>query len=143
MQITRSGEYGLRGLLFLAKQPPEKVTLVSEISRDQKIPETFLAKIFQRLSKTGLLWSVRGAKGGFSLGKPANEITMKEIVEAIEGPIALNRCLLRQGECEEEKVCPLRQVWEEAQQRFIEILGRTTMEDLVKQKIGNGGKGRR
>jgi Rrf2 family transcriptional regulator, iron-sulfur cluster assembly transcription factor len=143
MQITRSGEYGLRGLVFLAKQPPGKVTLVSEISREQKIPETFLAKIFQRLSKAGLLRSVRGAGGGFSLGKPANEITMREIVEAIEGPIALNRCLLRQGECEEEKVCPLRQVWEEAQQRFVEVLDRTTMEDLAKQRIGNGGKGRR
>jgi Rrf2 family iron-sulfur cluster assembly transcriptional regulator len=143
MQITRSGEYGLRGLVFLAKQPPGKVTLVSEISREQKIPETFLAKIFQRLSKAGLLRSVRGAGGGFSLGKPANEITMREIVEAIEGPIALNRCLLRQGECEEEKVCPLRQVWEEAQQSFVEILDRTTMEDLAKQGIGNGGKGRR
>ena len=143
MQITRSGEYGLRGLLFLAMQPPEKVALVSEISRDQKIPETFLAKIFQRLSKAGLLRSVRGAKGGFSLGKPANEITMREIVEAIEGPIALNRCLLRHGECEEEKICPLRPVWEEVQQRFIEVLDRTTMEDLAKQRIGNGGKGRR
>jgi Rrf2 family protein len=142
MQITRSGEYGLRGLLFLAKQPPEKVTLVSEISKDQKIPETFLAKIFQRLSKAGLLRSTRGAKGGFSLGKPANEITMKEIVEAIEGPIALNRCLLRQGECDEEKACSLRQVWEKAQQGFVEILDRTTIEDLVRHEIRNGGKGR-
>jgi Rrf2 family iron-sulfur cluster assembly transcriptional regulator len=142
MQITRSGEYGLRGLLFLAKQPPEKVTLVSEISKDQKIPETFLAKIFQRLSKAGLLRSARGAKGGFSLGKPASEITMREIVEAIEGPIAVNRCLLRQGECEEEKACSLRQVWEEAQQRFIEILDRTTIEDLVKHEIRNSDKGR-
>jgi Rrf2 family iron-sulfur cluster assembly transcriptional regulator len=142
MQITRSGEYGLRGLLFLAKQPPEKVILVSEISKDQKIPETFLAKIFQRLSKAGLLRSARGAKGGFSLGKPASEITMREIVEAIEGPIAINRCLLRQGECEEEKACSLRQVWEEAQQRFVEILDRTTIEDLVRHEIRNGSKGR-
>jgi Rrf2 family protein len=142
MQITRSGEYGLRGLLFLAKQPPEKVTLVSEISKEQKIPETFLAKIFQRLSKVGLLRSARGAKGGFSLGKPAREITMREIVEAIEGPIAFNRCLLRQGECDEEKVCSLRKVWEKAQQRFVEILDRTTIEDLVRHEIRNGGKGR-
>ena len=142
MQITRSGEYGLRGLLFLAKQPLEKVTLVSEISKDQKIPETFLAKIFQRLSKAGLLRSTRGAKGGFSLGKPASEITMREIVEAIEGPIALNRCLLKQGECDEERVCSLRQVWEKAQQGFVEVLDRTTIEDLVRHEIRNGGKGR-
>jgi Rrf2 family iron-sulfur cluster assembly transcriptional regulator len=143
MQITRSEEYGLRGLLFLANRSPEKVTLVSEISRDQNIPETFLAKIFQRLSKAGLLRSIRGAKGGFSLGRPANEITMREIIEALEGPIALNRCLLRKGECEEEKVCPLHQVWEEVQGRFIEVLDRTTIEDLVKRTVRNGRRKRR
>jgi DNA-binding IscR family transcriptional regulator len=67
---------------------------------------------------------------------------MREIVEAIEGPIAFNRCLLRQGECDEEKVCSLRKVWEKAQQRFVEILDRTTIEDLVRHEIRNGGKGR-
>ena len=65
MQITRREAYGLKGLLFLAQQPEEKVFLVSEISRVQKIPERFLAKIFQRLSKAGVLRSVRGSKGGF------------------------------------------------------------------------------
>ena len=142
MQITRSGEYGLRGLLFLAKQPPERVTLISEVSKDQNIPETFLAKIFQRLSKVGLLRSVRGAKGGFSLGKPANEITMREIIEALEGPIALNRCLLKEGECAEEKFCPMHPVWEEVQERFLEILDRTTMEDLARRMVQNRRKGR-
>jgi len=140
MQITRSGEYGLRGLLFLAKEPAEKRVLVSEISRNQNIPETFLAKIFQRLSRAGLLRSSRGSKGGFSLGKPPNKITMREVIEAIEGPIALNRCLLREGECEEEEVCPIHRVWEQAQHRIIEILDRTTMEDLAKQMVRNGRK---
>jgi Rrf2 family iron-sulfur cluster assembly transcriptional regulator len=143
MQITKSGEYGLRGLVFLAKQPPEKVTLVSEVSRDQNIPETFLAKIFQRLSKAGVLWSVRGANGGFKLKKPAHKTTMREIIEALEGPIALNRCLLKKGECEVEKNCPLHPVWEEVQQRFLEILDRTTMEDLANRRTRNGKKRRR
>jgi len=143
MQITRSGEYGLRGLVFLAKQPPEKVTLVSEISKRQNIPEPFLAKIFQRLSKAGLLRSVRGANGGFTLGRPAHEITMREIIEILEGPIALNRCLLGKGECEEEEVCPLHPVWEEVQQRFLDILDNTTMEDLANRMTRNGRRGRR
>lgn len=121
----------------MAQQPSERLVLVSEISRNQNIPETFLAKIFQRLSKAGLLRSSRGSKGGFSLGKPANEITMREVIEAIEGPIALNRCLRREGECEEEEVCPIHQVWEKAQERFLEILDRTTMEDLAKQIVRN------
>jgi Rrf2 family protein len=142
MQITRSGEYGLRGLLFLAQHPSEKMVLVSEISKNQNIPETFLAKIFQRLSKAGLLRSSRGLRGGFSLGKPAGRITMREVIEAIEGPIALNRCLVREGECEEEEDCPIHRVWEQAQQCVVEILDRTTMEDLV-QMIPSQRRGRR
>ncbi len=126
----------------MARQPSERLVLVSEISKNQNIPETFLAKIFQRLSKAGLLRSSRGLKGGFSLGKPANKITMREVIEAIEGPIALNRCLLREGECGEEEVCPIHQVWEKAQERFLEILDRTTMEDLAKQMVRNERRGR-
>ena len=141
--ITRTGEYGLRGLLFLAKQSADRLFLVSEVSKAQRIPETYLAKIFQRLSKTGLLKSTRGLNGGFNLGKPAKEITMKQVIEALEGPIALNRCLLRHGECDEEESCPLHEVFEEAQEKFLEVLDRTTIEDLARQDIRNVRKGRR
>ena len=142
MQITRREEYGLRGLLFLAQQPDEKVFLVSEISRVQKIPERFLAKIFQRLSKAGFLRSVRGSKGGFTLRRAAAEITMKDVIEALEGPIAINRCLLRKGVCGEEQGCPLYEVLEEAQEGMVKVLERTTLEDLVK-RIPNGKRGGR
>ena len=137
MQITRSEEYGLKGVLFLARQPSERLTLVSEISKDLNIPETFLAKIFQRLSKAGLLRSSRGSKGGFSLGKPAGSITMREVIEAIEGPIFLNRCLRGEGECDEENICPIHQVWSKAQQQLLEILDSTTVEDLVRGMVRN------
>ena len=146
MQITRSGDYGLRGVLFLAKQSPKRLVLVSEISRDQRIPETFLAKIFQRLSKAGVLRSVRGVRGGFTLGRPAKDITIRQVIEALDGPIALNRCLMERGECEDECVCPLHQALEEAQRRLLEVLDGTTMEDLTgnvprKPSQGAGGKG--
>ena len=142
MQLTRSGEYGLKGVLFLAQQAPERFVLVSEISKYQHIPETFLAKIFQRLSKAGLLRSSRGAKGGFSLGRPAGAITMREVIEAIDGPIALNRCLRREGECDEEELCPIYQVWSKAQQQLLEVLDSTTVEDLASQTIRNEKKRR-
>ena len=76
------------------------------------------------------------------MGKPAGMITMREVIEAIEGPIALNRCLLREGECEEDVVCPIHQVWEQAQQRFVEVLETTTMEDLAKQMVRNEKRAR-
>ena len=117
--------------------------LVSEISREQRIPEKFLAKIFQRLSKAGVLKSARGIGGGFGLSRPANQITVREVIEAIEGPIAINRCLLQEGTCEEEGVCPLHPVWEEAQEKLLEVLDKTTMEDLVKRQVRFERKGRR
>jgi Rrf2 family iron-sulfur cluster assembly transcriptional regulator len=133
----------LRGLLFLTKQPTDRRFLVSEVSKAQRITKTYLAKIFQRLSKTGLLKSTRGLNGGFNLGKPAKEITMKQVIEALEGPIVLKRCLLRQGECDEEESCPLHEVFEEAQEKFLEVLDRTTIEDLARQDIRNERRGRR
>ena len=142
MLITRSGEYGLRGLLFLARRPSKGFVLVSEISRYQRIPETFLAKIFQRLSKAGLLRSSRGSKGGFSLGKPSGSITMREVIEAIDGPIALNRCLRREGECVEEELCPIYQVWSKAQEQLLKILESTTVEDLARRMVRNEKKRR-
>jgi Rrf2 family transcriptional regulator, iron-sulfur cluster assembly transcription factor len=142
MQITRREEYGLKGLIFLARQPPEKVFLAREVSKVQKIPEPFLAKIFQQLSKAGLLRSHRGAKGGFSLRKPAGEITMREVIEALEGPVAINRCLLHRGECGEETTCPLHEVWGEAQLHLLRVLDRTSIGDLVK-RIPNRKRGRR
>jgi Rrf2 family iron-sulfur cluster assembly transcriptional regulator len=142
MQIARSGEYGLRGVLFLARRPSEGFILVSQISKYQHIPGPFLAKIFKRLSKAGLLRSSRGSKGGFSLGKPTGSITMREVIEAIDGPIALNRCLRREGECDEEELCPIYEVWSKAQQQLLEILDSTTVEDLARQMVRNEKKRR-
>jgi DNA-binding IscR family transcriptional regulator len=68
---------------------------------------------------------------------------MREIIEVLEGPIAVNRCLLREGECEEEKVCPFHSVWGELQHSILEILNRTTMEDLAKRMSQNERMGRR
>ena len=116
---------------------------MSEVSKAQEIPETYLAKIFQRLWKTRLLKSTRGLHGGFNLGKPAEDITMKQVIEAVEGPIALNRCLLRRGECDEEERPPLHEVFEEAQEKFVEVLVRTTIEDLAREDIPNERRGRR
>jgi Rrf2 family protein len=134
MQITRTEAYGLKGVLSLVRQPPGKGVLVNEVSRNQKIPETFLAKIFQRLSKAGLLKSIRGSGREFHPAKPANQITMSEVMEALEGPIAINRCLTGRGVCESQEDCALHEVWERAQQNLVEVLDKTTLEDPARGK---------
>ena len=131
MKLTRGGEYGIRGVLYLAKQNDGKVSMLSAIAEEQEVPPRFLAKIFQSLAKAGVVKSHRGAKGGFSLARPASDITIKDVVEAVEGPITLNLCLIGPGECDRDAVCPMHPVWQEAQDRMLEVLGKANFAELV------------
>lgn len=132
LQLTRDGEYAVRAVLYLASQPEGKVSLVNEISEAQDVPRSYLSKIMQHLTKAGLVRSRRGAKGGFILARPANEITLRETIEAIEGPIHLNVCLIKKGECPRDEVCPVHPIWKEAQRKLFEVLDSKTMADLVR-----------
>jgi Rrf2 family protein len=132
MKLTRGGEYGIRGVLYLAKQEEGKVSMLSAIAKAQDVPPRFLAKIFQALAKAGVVRSHRGAKGGFSLARPAAEVTIKDVIEAVEGPIYLNVCLAAPGECDRDHICPLHSVWQEAQQKMMEVLARTNFEEMTK-----------
>ena len=81
------------GLMCLARRPAASVVMIDEVSREEKIPKSFAAKIFQSLAKAGLVKSNRGGGGGFTLLKPAKAITVLDVIEAIEGRIAFQRCL--------------------------------------------------
>ncbi len=131
MKLTRGGEYGIRAMLYLAGQPPDAVALLSEISSCQKIPESYLSKIFQSLTKAGLIRSHRGFKGGYSLRRPPDAITIKDIIEGIEGPIALNACATENGACTENKDCRIQTVWKDAQDAMVGVLDSTTLADLT------------
>src|ERR1700733_6391954 len=85
MQITRAAEYGVLGLMHLARLRGGAMAMIDEVSGAEKIPKSFLAKIFQELGRAGLVRSSRGARGGFWLAKGAEKITVLEIIEAIEG----------------------------------------------------------
>lgn len=89
MQFTKAEEYGMAGVLFLAERDRELVTPLSEISEARNIPEKFLAKIFQSLSRSGIVRSHRGVRGGFTLRRDPAEITVKDVLEAIQGPYHL------------------------------------------------------
>jgi Rrf2 family transcriptional regulator, iron-sulfur cluster assembly transcription factor len=132
MQITRAGEYGVLGLLYLARQEPGAMAMIEDISRVEKVPKSFLAKIFQSLAKAGLLRSVRGTGGGFTLAKRPEEITILEVIEAIEGKIAFGRCLQDEPECEHMGGCALCGLLEQAQDRVKDVFTRTTLADLKK-----------
>jgi len=132
LQLTRDGEYAVRAVVFLAGQPEGKVSLINEISEVQEVPKSYLSKIMQHLTRAGLVKSRRGARGGFMLARPAGSRTLREAIEAVEGPIFLNVCLIKKGECHRDDLCPVHPVWKEAQKKLMEVLDGKTLADLVK-----------
>ena len=132
MKLTRGGEYGIRGVLYLAQQEDGKVSMLSAIAKTQDVPPRFLAKIFQALAKAGVVKSHRGAKGGFSLARPASDITVRDVIEAVEGPVLLNVCLAAPGECARDTICPMHSIWSEAQDKMMAVLAKSNFAELAK-----------
>ena len=97
MELTRKAEYAVRGMLYLGKHQEGQLAMLGDIADAMDAPRTFLAKIFQDLAKKGLVKSSKGIRGGFVLARPPEKITLCEIVEAIEGPIMPNKCLIGEG----------------------------------------------
>jgi Rrf2 family iron-sulfur cluster assembly transcriptional regulator len=131
MELTRKGEYAIRGIVYLASQHPDKVCLLSDIAGAVGVPQTFLAKIFQQFSKIGLVRSYRGTGGGFILGRSPEKISLLEVVEAVEGSITPNRCVSRENECDNSPSCKVHTVWVNVQQEVRMILGGVSLKELA------------
>ncbi len=134
MQLTREGDYGIRSVLYLARQPYKKISFVTEISEEYKIPRSFLAKILQKLVRGKIVRSYRGVKGGFSLARQAKDISVLDVLEAIEGRMSLNICIVDRRGCEFNRHCPLHAVWMTAQAKVVEVLKKANFDDLARQK---------
>jgi Rrf2 family protein len=131
MELTRAADYALRGVLYLSMQTEDRLSIISEIAEEMDIPEGFLARIFQILAKSGIIRSHRGKRGGFSLSRQPEEIFMKDVIEALEGPIHLNKCLSDYGDCVRESLCSLHDVWGEIQKDVISTLETTDFASLA------------
>lgn len=131
MELTRKGEYAIRGIVYLATRPMDQVCLLSDIAAAVDVPPTFLAKIFQQFSKIGLVKSYRGTGGGFVLGRNPETITLLEVVEAVEGPIVPNRCVIKEGECPRDASCNVHPVWVRVQGQVRDILAKVTLLELA------------
>ena len=125
MQITRQADYAVRAVLYLAQLGNDKRAATSQIAEDQQIPPSFLAKIVSQLSVAGLLQTSRGARGGVSLARDPEEISLLEVVEAIDGPILLNECVAGNGACTFSSDYPMKPIWCDAQSELVDRL-RTT-----------------
>lgn len=131
MQITRQADYAVRAVMYLAQLEPDQRAATSKVAQAQHIPPSFLAKIISQLSIAGLLQTSRGAHGGVNLAREPIEITLLEVIEAIDGPIMLNECVSENSKCTFDDDCPLRPVWCEAQEDLINRLKNTDFQQLL------------
>lgn len=137
MVITRATEYAVRTVIFLAQQPKDDIVLKKDICRTQEVTPAFLTKILQPLIKAGIVSSQRGVGGGFLLAKDPSEITMLDILQAEEGKLKLNHCLVDSTVCSRDAYCSAHEVWDEAQRQMAKVLQDKSIADLVQRERDN------
>ena len=133
MKLTMKGDYGLRAILDLAAYYGQGPIESADIASGQYIPEQYLDQILMALRKEGLIKSVRGPKGGHMLAKPPAQITMAQVMQALEGYVPPMECLPNPSFCKLSPGCALRDVWREIDELTQRILDSTTVEELAQK----------
>ena len=134
MKLSRESQYGLEALSVLAQQEEGKVMLLKDIAEAGNLPSGFLAKIFQKLARHELVSSYRGAVRGYALARPAREISLREIFEALEGPDLFSRCVFWPGQCGDQNPCRLHEQWGKIRPQLQGIMEKVTLEQVALPK---------
>lgn len=122
----------MRAVLHLASFPMARI---KEIAIAQYVPQEYLAKILQKLAKAGIVKTHRGVGGGISLGRVPEQITMLDVIEAVEGPVSLNRCFLNPGECPRQGYCAVHRELETIGTALGEMLAKVTFARLARSEL--------
>jgi Rrf2 family protein len=138
LQINRQTDYAVRVILALAKDTGRLRTASGKIQREMLIPKAFMGRIVARLAAHGLVRTFTGRDGGLELSRPASELTIKDVVEAFEGPILLSECMQSKGEddCPFRANCPVRSKWGRVQMAMLREMAAITFEDLANEALG-------
>jgi Rrf2 family protein len=137
MRLSRASLYAVHGLAYLASQPALTFVPLSQIRDQVGLPEKHLAKIFQSLVRSGLLKSLRGVHGGFTLARPADTITALEIIRFIDGHPPRGDCPAHPGVRDVGRCCAVSRMVFEGRQRMAEVLGQMTLAELTRQSRGD------
>ena len=130
MQITRAADYAVRVMIHLATLPTGTRVPLKVLANAIGVPEHFLAKLLQSLTRAEFMVSRRGPDGGFELTSSARAATMLDVIQVIEGPLELNACLGDTG-CNRRTFCPANMVWKQAQEALVNVLGEPTIAELA------------
>jgi Rrf2 family protein len=132
-RLSKAAKYSIQGILFLAGRPEGEIAGIEAIAKATGVPAAYLAKLFQGLGRHDFVRSVRGPEGGFTLTRDPADISVLEVIEAVEGPLFTSDCLIHEGECPGDTPCPVRGTWNDAQKSFLKRLRACSFADLVKK----------
>jgi len=135
MQLTRAADYAVRVMIHLATLPDHERALLPALARATGTPESFLSKVLQALCRAGFIASRRGQSGGFEILPPGRNASIRAVIEAIEGPICLNLCLISGASCNRKPYCPAHPIWAKAQEAMLAVLDTATVADLALQSF--------
>ena len=137
MKISTKGKYGLRAMIDLAQYSEQEAVSISSIAQRQKISESYLEQLVAKLKKAGLVISIRGAAGGSRLARPASDISVGDVLRALEGDVRAVICTAQTEEgCEGEELCVTKYVW----QRINESIEKTVDEMMIDQLVAESRK---
>ena len=131
MKLSTKGRYGMRAMLDLAQHYDDGLVLVKDVARRQEISERYLEHLFLSLKTAGLVKSIRGAHGGFTLAKAPDKIKLMDIINVSEGPLVLVDCVVDASVCSRSSFCATRDLWRELQSVMGAVLSSQTLQDLI------------
>ena len=131
LRMSQSTDMALHGLWSLARAEGQRFLLLNEIARAQNVSESYLSKVFQRLTRAGLVHAVRGKRGGYMLGRSPESITVGDVVRAMEADQPMYKCLAQTRCCKAVENCLLLRVFAEAEQQMYAVLDSVTLADLI------------
>lgn len=131
MKMSTKGRYGIKAMLELALVYDREMISVRSIAEKQNISELYLEQIFSMLRREELIKSLRGAKGGYSLARSPREITIKNIMDALEGPISISNCIEKDASCDNLDRCATRVLWVKIRDAIDNIFSSVTLQDII------------
>lgn len=131
MRLSTRSRYGVRLMLSLAMNNRKSPIFLKDIAHSEEISEKYLSQIIIPLKAKGLVTTFRGAHGGYLLSRPASEITLRDIIEPLEGDITLVDCVSNPSICDRAKACATREVWNEMSSLLLDFMDTLTLEDLI------------
>ena len=134
MKLSTRGRYGMRAMLDLAQHYDDGLVLVKDVARRQEVSERYLEHLFLSLKTAGLVKSVRGAHGGFTLARAPDKIKLMDIINVSEGPLALVDCVVDASVCSRSSLCATRDLWRELQSVMGAVLSSQTLQDLIERQ---------